>query len=127
MVYSPQAPTALSNGPTIIEAQVETIVDMVKKLEGEQARSIEAKSEAEAEWKATLDAMSQYTLIRFTDSWWNGYVGPPSPAYDRPSMLTLPLQKCQHPRQEIWKHDLCWWHQHVRASVSRNHGRMEGV
>lgn len=72
MAYTPQAPTALSNGPTIIEAQVETIVDMIAKLEAEKAESIEAQRAAEVEWKETLDAMSKYTLIPYTDSWWNG-------------------------------------------------------
>lgn len=72
MAYSPQAPTALSNGTTIIECQVETIVDMIKKLESENVKVIEAKKEAEAEWKATLSAMTQHTLFPFTDSWWNG-------------------------------------------------------
>ncbi|KAK4565809.1 hypothetical protein LTR86_003658 [Recurvomyces mirabilis] len=70
--YTPQAPTALSNGPTIIEAQVETIVDMIRKLEAEGARKFEAKEEAEEEWKATLAARSKMTLLPFTDSWWNG-------------------------------------------------------
>ncbi|KAK3708387.1 hypothetical protein LTR37_011483 [Vermiconidia calcicola] len=72
MSYTPQAPTALSNGPTIIEAQVETIVDMIAKLEAEKAVVIEAQRAAEVEWKETLDGMSKYTLIPYTDSWWNG-------------------------------------------------------
>ena len=72
MAYTPQAPTALSNGPTIIEAQVETIVDMIAKMETEKLQTIEPQKAAEAEWKATLDAMSKYTLIPYTDSWWNG-------------------------------------------------------
>lgn len=72
MAYSPQAPTALSNGTTIIECQVETIVDMIKKLESENVKVIEPKSEAEVEWKAKLNAMTQHTLFPFTDSWWNG-------------------------------------------------------
>lgn len=72
MAYTPQAPTALSNGPTIIEAQVETAVDMIKKLENEGVKSIEPKPEAEEEWKTTLDMMIQYTLFPYTDSWWNG-------------------------------------------------------
>lgn len=72
MSYTPQAPTALSNGPTIIEAQVETAVDMIKKLEDEGARSIEPTKEAEVEWKQTCDAMLPYTLFPHTDSWWNG-------------------------------------------------------
>jgi hypothetical protein len=65
--YTPQAPTALSNGPTIIEAQVDTIVDMIKKLESEKARSIEPKREAEIEWKQICHNMMQYTLIPYTN------------------------------------------------------------
>jgi len=72
MVYTPQAPTALSNGPTIIETQVETVVDMIKKLESEEASSIEATKQAEDEWQGLIDSMAQYTLIPATDSWWNG-------------------------------------------------------
>ncbi|WPH00036.1 putative flavin monooxygenase, FAD/NAD(P)-binding domain superfamily [Acrodontium crateriforme] len=72
MVYSPQAPTPLSNGPTIIESQVEMSVDMIEKLDKEGAASIEAQKSAEDEWKHTLDAMSKMSLLPFTDSWWNG-------------------------------------------------------
>ncbi|KAK4612125.1 FAD-binding monooxygenase acrE [Fulvia fulva] len=72
MAYSPQAPTALSNGPTIIEAQVETIVDMIKKLESEGTKVIEPTKEAESQWKEHCNSMLQYTLFPFTESWWNG-------------------------------------------------------
>lgn len=72
MSYSPQAPTALSNGTTIIECQVETIVDMIKKLEIENVKVIEPKAEAEEEWKAMLNGMVEHTLFPYTDSWWNG-------------------------------------------------------
>jgi cation diffusion facilitator CzcD-associated flavoprotein CzcO len=72
MAYTPQAPTSLSNGPTIIECQIETIADIIGKLETEKAKTIEPQKAAEEEWKATLDAMSKYTLIPYTDSWWNG-------------------------------------------------------
>lgn len=72
LAYSPQSPTALSNGPTIIEAQVETIVDMIFKLEKEKAHKIEAQPAASVEWKAMLSAMTENTLFPFTDSWWNG-------------------------------------------------------
>ena len=65
--YTPQAPTALSNGPTILEAQIETIVDMVAKLESENAKTIEPQRAAEVEWKETLKAMMDYTLIPYTD------------------------------------------------------------
>ncbi|EME78106.1 uncharacterized protein MYCFIDRAFT_191354 [Pseudocercospora fijiensis CIRAD86] len=72
MAYTPQAPTALSNGPTIIESQVETIVDFIKKLEAEGAKSIEPRREAEIAWKNSLNEMTKHTLFPFTDSWWNG-------------------------------------------------------
>lgn len=72
MSYTPQAPTALSNGPTIIEAQVETAIDMIQKLEAQKAKSIEATKEAEVEWKELIDSMVKFTLFPFTDSWWNG-------------------------------------------------------
>lgn len=72
MAYTPQAPTALSNGPTIIEAQIETIVDFIKKMEAEGVKSIEPKQEAQLEWKYMLNEMSKHTLFPFTDSWWNG-------------------------------------------------------
>ncbi|KAK4497295.1 hypothetical protein PRZ48_011745 [Zasmidium cellare] len=71
MSYTPQAPTALSNGPTIIEAQVEMAVDAIKKLEAEGAKSIEPTPEAEEEWKNTCDSMIPFTLFAHTDSWWN--------------------------------------------------------
>jgi cation diffusion facilitator CzcD-associated flavoprotein CzcO len=70
MSYTPQAPTALSNGTTIIEAQIETIVDMVAKLEKEGAETIEATPEAEKEWTEMCRQMASYTLIPTTDSWW---------------------------------------------------------
>ena len=68
MAYTPQAPTALSNGPTIIEAQMETIVDMISKLESENVRSIEPQRAAEEEWKQTLDAMSKCKWRHITPS-----------------------------------------------------------
>ncbi|OQO11674.1 hypothetical protein B0A48_03401 [Cryoendolithus antarcticus] len=72
MSYTPQAPTALSNGTTIIEAQVETIVDMVAKMERENVKSIEAKKDAEAQWKKALTDMANMTLLPYTSSWWDG-------------------------------------------------------
>ena len=72
MSYSPQAPTALSNGIPVIECQVETIADMIAKLEKEGAKSIEARHEAEIEWTDMIQKMGESSLLRFTPSWWNG-------------------------------------------------------
>ena len=72
MSYTPQSPTALSNGTTIIEAQVETIVDMISKLERENAKSLTPSQEAADRWKAEVDAPVKHTLLPYTNSWWNG-------------------------------------------------------
>lgn len=72
MAYTPQAPTALSNGPTIIECQVETVAHIIAKCQAENIKVIEPQRAAEEEWKQLLDKMSKYTLIPYTDSWWNG-------------------------------------------------------
>lgn len=82
MAYTPQAPSALANGPVMIEAQVETIADMIAKLESENAKTIEPQPSAAEEWKQTVETMAQYTLFPYTDSWWNGEC----------SILNLPLR-----------------------------------
>ncbi|OCK75021.1 FAD/NAD(P)-binding domain-containing protein [Lepidopterella palustris CBS 459.81] len=72
LVYSPQAPTALSNGPTVIECQVEFVMETIAKLEKEKAKSIEPTREAQEEWKILLDSINDKTLFPFTSSWWTG-------------------------------------------------------
>ena len=72
MAYTPHSPVPQSNAPTIIEAQVENIADMIAKLESENATTIEPHRSAEEEWKKTVETMAQYTLLPYTDSWWNG-------------------------------------------------------
>lgn len=71
MVYSPQAPTALSNGPTIIECQCDFAVDTIKAMRAEGSRTIEPTRQAEEEWKAGMDAVVAHTLFPYTNSWWN--------------------------------------------------------
>jgi hypothetical protein len=66
------APTALSNGPTIIEAQADFVLAAIQKLEKEGAKSIEPNKDAEDEWDNLIDAMNQHTLFPLTNSWWNG-------------------------------------------------------
>lgn len=72
MVYTPQAPTALSNGPTIIEAQTDWICDTIKALNAQGVKVLEATPEAEEEWKTGMNAMEKHTLYPYTSSWWNG-------------------------------------------------------
>src|ERR1700710_476713 len=66
------APTALSNGPTILECQVDFAVDAIVKLEKERAKSIEPKRSSEEEWKRHIDSLNAYTLFPLTSSWWTG-------------------------------------------------------
>jgi len=72
MVYSPQAPTAFSNGPTILECQGDFVVDVIARAEKEGARTVEASEDAQAEWTALIEKMCETLLVRFTNSWWNG-------------------------------------------------------
>ncbi|KAM3422156.1 hypothetical protein BST61_g2526 [Cercospora zeina] len=72
MAYSPQAPNTHANATTILQCQVDIIVDMIKKLEAEGLKSIEATPEGESQWRAIIDETSNQTLIPLTDSWWNG-------------------------------------------------------
>ncbi|KNG45057.1 hypothetical protein TW65_08128 [Stemphylium lycopersici] len=71
MVYSPQSPTTLSNGPTIIECQCDFVCDTIKTLVSQGRTVIEPTRQAEEEWKAGMDAMIKHTLLPFTNSWWN--------------------------------------------------------
>jgi hypothetical protein len=66
------APTALSNGPTILEAQVDFIVSAIAQLEEQKAKSIEPTRSAQDNWKKLIAGMSEHTLFPLTSSWWTG-------------------------------------------------------
>ncbi|KAK6364221.1 hypothetical protein LTS17_012392 [Exophiala oligosperma] len=72
MIYTPHAPTALSNGPTIIEMQCDFVVSMIEKLEESKAKSVEPTREAEDNWDDMIDKMNKPTLFPLTNSWWTG-------------------------------------------------------
>jgi cation diffusion facilitator CzcD-associated flavoprotein CzcO len=72
MVYSPHAPTAFSNGPTILECQVDWCVECIRRMEEQGARSIEATKEAEEAWVRLVEKMGEKTLFPLTNSWWTG-------------------------------------------------------
>jgi hypothetical protein len=80
------APTALSNGPTIIEAQSDFVMSTITKLESENARYFEATAQAEDEWDGLIDTMANYTLLPLTNSWWNASNIPGK----KPQQLTHP-------------------------------------
>ncbi|KAL1795410.1 hypothetical protein ACET3X_005634 [Alternaria dauci] len=72
MIYGPQAPTALGNGPTIIEVQVDIAVDMIKKIRGEKIKYLDARPEAAQAWADDIAAVSKMMLFEDADSWYMG-------------------------------------------------------
>ncbi|KAK5044380.1 hypothetical protein LTR84_011330 [Exophiala bonariae] len=79
MVYSPQAPTALSNGPPIIEIQIDWIAAAIAKMRAEGVKYIDARSAAAEEWRDDIQKMNNLTLFPETDSWYMGANVPGKP------------------------------------------------
>ncbi|RSL85564.1 hypothetical protein CEP52_016112 [Fusarium oligoseptatum] len=72
IIYGPQAPTAFSNGPTILECQADLVAETMARMEKEGICSIEATLQAEDDWGKATDATVQGTVMNETNSWWNG-------------------------------------------------------
>ncbi|KAJ5668659.1 hypothetical protein N7462_009729 [Penicillium macrosclerotiorum] len=72
MVYGPQAPTSLANGPPFIEMQVDWICKVIRKMQKEGLESIEPTQKAAEAWRDQVHAVSQHTLYPKTDSWYMG-------------------------------------------------------
>ncbi|OAP53740.1 hypothetical protein AYL99_12078 [Fonsecaea erecta] len=72
MTYSPQAPTALSNGPPLIEIQIEWIGKAIQKMREEGVKYIDAQAAAAERWRNEVHAISNKTLYPETDSWFMG-------------------------------------------------------
>lgn len=66
------APTALGNGPTIVEVQVDIVVDMIKKMRDENIKYLDAMQEAAQAWADDLAATSKMTLLEDANSWYMG-------------------------------------------------------
>jgi hypothetical protein len=79
-----KAPTALSNGPTILECQVDYVVDAIAKAEEEGVRRLEPTQEAQDAWCEIINEQSAKTLYPLTNSWWTGGNVPGK----KPQMLT---------------------------------------
>ena len=70
MVYSPQAPTSLSNGPPIIEIQIDWICDAIRKMKAEGVRYIDAKEKSAVQWREDIQKVNEKTLYPETESWY---------------------------------------------------------
>ncbi|KAH7009642.1 cyclopentanone monooxygenase [Ilyonectria destructans] len=86
MIYGPQAPTAFTNGPVFIEAQVDILVDLLKKLQSQGIKSIEAQRTYEEQWKQAIQEDNDKTLMPLTDSW---YMGANIPGKKREQLVYL--------------------------------------
>lgn len=62
----------MSNGPSILEAQVDWITDCIVKMEAESIRIIEPTKEAEQKWRERITERAKQTLYPLTKSWWSG-------------------------------------------------------
>jgi hypothetical protein len=72
MVYGPQAPTSLANGPPFIEMEVDWICKAIEKMQNEGLNSIEPILSAVEAWREQVVAVSEHTLYPKTDSWYMG-------------------------------------------------------
>ncbi|KAL6406626.1 cyclopentanone monooxygenase [Ilyonectria robusta] len=80
------APTAFTNGPVFIEAQVDILVDLLKKLQSQGIKSIEAQRTYEEKWKQAIQEANDKTLMPLTDSW---YMGANIPGKKREQLVYL--------------------------------------
>lgn len=71
-IYGPQAPTLLSNGPSIVEIQVRWIVDAIKLIIRHGIKYINPTPEAQAAWKERVEAIMNATLFPKTTSTYMG-------------------------------------------------------
>ncbi|KAF2218993.1 hypothetical protein BDZ85DRAFT_285809 [Elsinoe ampelina] len=72
MLYGPQAPSGLANGPPFLELQVDWILRFMERLKAEGSTTFEVKlAAAQAYVQKNLDVYSQ-SLAKDTPSWWNG-------------------------------------------------------
>lgn len=68
LVYGPQAPASLANGPPFIEMQMDWISKLISKMEERGVESIEPTQVAAEEWREHVHVASIYTLLPKADS-----------------------------------------------------------
>lgn len=86
MVYSPQAPTSLSNGPPIIEIQIDWIADAIRAMRDQKIKYIDAKFDAAEKWRNDIQEVNKMTLYPDSRNW---YMGDNIPGKPREQLLYL--------------------------------------
>lgn len=72
VVTGPGCPAPLSNVVLSIEIHIEWIANMIAKLEADGVTTFEPTAAAEQEWTDHVNAVSDSTLMRFSNSWYVG-------------------------------------------------------
>ncbi|KAF2032467.1 hypothetical protein EK21DRAFT_98877 [Setomelanomma holmii] len=71
LLYGPQAPSGLANGPPFLDMQVDWLAELLNKTK-EEGEPIEVKSSAAKAYREKNLAVYKHLLISETQSWWNG-------------------------------------------------------
>lgn len=72
ILYGPQSPSSLANGPPFLELQVDWVMKLLSKAKNEGIANVEPSAKAAQFWSDTTNAVYQHLLHRETPSWWNG-------------------------------------------------------
>lgn len=70
--YGPQAPTAISNGPSCTQFQAEWIEEAMKRIQKDGITKFEAKQDAEDDWCKRMNEAWDATLFPMAKSWYSG-------------------------------------------------------
>ncbi|OXA63188.1 baeyer-Villiger monooxygenase [Folsomia candida] len=71
-IYGPQAPTALSNGPSCIEIQTEWLAELLVFMKAGGKTRVEADKEAEDVWVGQVKQIWDSSLFFKAESWYQG-------------------------------------------------------
>lgn len=72
--YGPQSPTAFSNGPSCVEAQCDWIIQVLTEMRQKGLKRIDAAKNAEDQWRALVNRLSEKTLVHKIDNWYESLV-----------------------------------------------------
>ncbi|MFK8049788.1 MAG: flavin-containing monooxygenase [Halioglobus sp.] len=72
MIHGPATPGAQAQMITTGEWQVDWTADIIDAMEAEGLSHIGVTEEAEQQWAQEIDAVSEHSLHKFADSWYNG-------------------------------------------------------
>ena len=71
-IYGPQAPTAFSNGPSLVQVQAKFLDDLMHLILAQRITRIEATEEAEVYWTKETHKYWDDSLYPLAKGWWSG-------------------------------------------------------